>query len=85
MRADEFYSMTWGNFQRYSIGFVKRQWVVNRELIAAIVNGYSKKRVTGEDIFPFGVTQKFEPPSEQDRDLMERVHKARLKQQDGRS
>jgi hypothetical protein len=77
---EEFYSMTWGNFQRVSLGYIKRQWVVNRELLAAIVNGYAKEKVTGEQIFSFGITkEKPEAPTEDDRDYMAKRHEHTLK------
>jgi hypothetical protein len=80
LSAEEFYSMTWGNFNRQLLGHIRRAWVVNREIIAAIYSTATRKRVTGEDIFPFGAPQSPpEPPSKKDRELMKRIHEHRLK------
>lgn len=79
LSAEEFYSMTWGNFQRSLLGYIKRRWTVNRDIIAAIYDVNSKKRVKGEDIFPFGLTEKPEPPSEADRELMRIRHEHRMR------
>jgi hypothetical protein len=71
--VDEFYSMTWGNFQRYALGYVKRSWVVNREIVAAIETTGGRKRVTGDEIFSFGVTEKQDTqPTPEDRERMRR-------------
>ena len=67
--------MTWGNFQRYALGYVKRSWVVNREIVAAIYTTGGRKRVTGDEIFSFGVTEKQDTqPTPEDR---ERIRKRR--------
>lgn len=50
--------MTWGNFQRSAAGYIKRSWVVNREVISAIYNGPSKQKVKPSDIFDFGITER---------------------------
>jgi hypothetical protein len=71
--------MTWGNFQRKLLGHIRRTWTVNREIIAAIYNTVSKKRITGEDVFPFGMSHIPEPMSEKDRELMRKIHEHRLK------
>lgn len=41
---------------------------MSREIIAAIINGYSKKAIKGEDIFPFGLKAKAEKPNEEDKE-----------------
>jgi len=83
LSVDEFYSMTWGNFQRKSLGYVKRSWVVNREIVAAILSTVSKRPVKGSDVFNFGITEREKPtaPTEEDRELMKRryEHTQKLK------
>ena len=80
MDLKEFYSMTWGNFQRRSAGYIKSQWVVNREILAAIVNNYAKEKVTGDQIFSFGlVKEKPEAPTDDDREFMKKRHEHTLK------
>ena len=64
--------MTWGNFQRASLGYIKRKWVVDREIIAAIVSGNSREAVRGEDVFPFGIKREADPPSKESREMMDK-------------
>ena len=77
MGVDEYYSMTWGNFQRRALGAIKNRWVATREIIAAIETGNIRKRVTGEEVFPFGITAQKEDlrPTEEDRERM-RIRRA---------
>jgi hypothetical protein len=72
--------MTWGNFQRYALGYVKRIWIVNREIIAAI------RKIRGEDVFSFGTTDKeSKEPTPEDRDRMRLRHENTIKlMRDGR-
>jgi len=76
--------MTWGNFQRASLGYIKRSWVVGREVIAAIVGGRSRETIRGEDVFPFGLTRQEEAPSEESRAMMDKRYKHLKSIRDGR-
>ena len=54
--------MTWGNFTRASLGYHKRTWLTTRDVIAAIVNGYARHKISGSDIVDFGITELPEAP-----------------------
>jgi hypothetical protein len=71
--------MTWGNFTRASLGYVKRSWVINREIVAAIFSTVSKKRVKGDDVFSFGITEIPDTPTEADREYMRIRHENRIR------
>ncbi len=79
LTLDEFYSMTIGNFTRRSLGYVRNQWITQREVISAIINQWSEEKVTGEMIFPFGQGKKPEPPTKADREYMARRHENTLR------
>ena len=79
LSADEFYGMTWGNFQRRSLGWVKNKWLVQREVIAAIYSTGTRKKVTGEDIFPLAPSEPPTPPTKEDREMMRKRHEHRIK------
>ena len=72
LSVDELNSMTWGNFQRHALGYIKRTWTVSREILAAVYSHGSGKPVKGEDVFPFGVTDVAPPPSKEDREYMKK-------------
>jgi len=78
LSVDEYYSMTMGNFVRRSLGFIKNQWVTQREVIAAVYSAFGGK-VTGEEIFPFGTAPPPAVPTEEDREYMKRRHENTLK------
>jgi len=83
LSTDEFYSMTWGNFNRRVLGYVRNQWTGTRDIIAAVYDVMSKKghRVRAEDVFPFGITRDTEDtkPTDEDRKEMMRRHEHRIR------
>lgn len=84
---DEFYDMTWGNFQRRVLGYVRSKWTATRDIVAAIYDVNTKKnhKVRGEDVFPFGITTKRpDPPTEAEREVMRKRHEHRLKHEQGK-
>lgn len=83
LSVDEYYAMTFGNFVRRVLGHTKNMWVTQRELIA-LVASFGGEPVTGEDVFPFGVTVERERPTAEDREYMERRHQNTLDILNGR-
>lgn len=78
LSLDDYYSMTMGNFVRRSLGFIKNQWITQREVIAAVYSAFGGK-VTGEEIFPFGISKSVAVPTEEDREYMRIRHENTLK------
>lgn len=66
--------MTLGNFTRRSLGYIKNQWITQREVISAIINQWSEEKVTGEMVFPFGIEKAKSVPTKEDREYMNKRH-----------
>lgn len=83
MSEDEFYSMTLGNFARKNLGWIRNTWTTQRELIA-VIGSIMGGQITGEDVFPFGFKKEISPPpSEEEREYMERRHANTIKLMNG--